>query len=411
MYYLIRGFQNDSSRDLAIGIALGFVLVLIRQLALVLFVGMALAYPVKYGVTARNIGKVILLNAAGLLLHVLYQDWLIHTGRMPMLLAHSDLNYLLNISNRGWYMRNVTLGTISYIGFLCLPLVALLLQSRSSGVWHWQSGRINLAFVVPAILLAGLVGWKGGMMPSMTNVLTSYGLGPMTLRDTYLLSTNLPFIPETATLLWGMTTALSILAGAIILCHVCALAKRALADLASPSTRPATWLFWMLAAMALSYFLILLLISGTLTVFERYFLVFVPVVVLLLVNRMRDDGASVRPQAFIVPTVLILAYAGFSVAATRDYLEWNRMRWQASNTLMTDKKITPAEIDGGYEFNGLYLYDPGYVQKKGKSWWWVVGDQYVIASGPLTGYSELKRYPFKRWLLQSEDQVLVLRKD
>jgi hypothetical protein len=167
----------------------------------------------------------------------------------------------------------------------------------------------------------------------------------------------------------------------------------------------------MLAAMALSYFLILLLISGTLTVFERYFLVFVPVVVLLLVNRMRDDGASVRPQAFIVPTVLILAYAGFSVAATRDYLEWNRMRWQASNTLMTDKKITPAEIDGGYEFNGLYLYDPGYVQKKGKSWWWVVGDQYVIASGPLTGYSELKRYPFKRWLLQSEDQVLVLRKD
>lgn len=106
----------------------------------------------------------------------------------------------------------------------------------------------------------------------------------------------------------------------------------------------------------------------------------------------------------------MLVYAVFSVAATHDYLAWNKTRWIATNDLMQKDKISPRQIDGGYEFNGWYLYDPKYHHDPKKSWWWVVDDEYVIASGPVSGYEELRRYAFQRWLLQRPSAVIVLKK-
>ena len=106
---------------------------------------------------------------------------------------------------------------------------------------------------------------------------------------------------------------------------------------------------------------------------------------------------------------LIFIYAGVSVAATHDYLAWNRMRWMATRLLM-ESGISPTQIDGGYEFNGWYLSDPNYKRKADKSWWWVNDDEYVIASGPLSGYQELQRFVFQRWLLFGNASVVILHR-
>ena len=109
--------------------------------------------------------------------------------------------------------------------------------------------------------------------------------------------------------------------------------------------------------------------------------------------------------------VLVLTLqAMFTVVATRDYLEWNRTRWVATSALLA-AGVPRTSIDGGYEFNGWLGYDPGYQRKQGKSPWWVTDDEYVIASGPMPGYSAFRAYPFWRLLAGRESEVVVLRRD
>ena len=114
-----------------------------------------------------------------------------------------------------------------------------------------------------------------------------------------------------------------------------------------------------------------------------------------------------------ITLIMMFAYGGFTLAATHDYLSWNRVRWQALHHLMQEDQISPSHIDGGFEFNGWYLYDDDYDDWKyepDKSWYWVDNDDYVVSFNPLTGYEEVKRYTFKRWLPWGQGNILVLRK-
>ena len=91
--------------------------------------------------------------------------------------------------------------------------------------------------------------------------------------------------------------------------------------------------------------------------------------------------------------VVVLALeAVFAVVTTRDYLAWNRTRWIATTELLASG-IPRTSIDGGYEFNGWLGYDSNSKAKPGKSPWWVVDDDYMIASGPVPGFSVLRTYP------------------
>jgi hypothetical protein len=69
------------------------------------------------------------------------------------------------------------------------------------------------------------------------------------------------------------------------------------------------------------------------------------------------------------------------------------------------------EIDGGYEFNGFYLYDSSYRKSPGKSWWWVRGDTYQIAFGDVPGYRAIKEYSYHHWMPPHIGKVVVLQRD
>jgi len=90
-------------------------------------------------------------------------------------------------------------------------------------------------------------------------------------------------------------------------------------------------------------------------------------------------------------------------------LSWNRARWQALNNLAAER-VTPIDIDGGFEFNGWYLYDLNYIPRLKKSWWWVFRDDFMVTFGPVPEFTEIKRYPFRRWLPPGEGNILVLQR-
>lgn len=59
---------------------------------------------------------------------------------------------------------------------------------------------------------------------------------------------------------------------------------------------------------------------------------------------------------------------------------------------MREQRVEPSKTDGGFEFNGWYTYELvdaplGQTEryKQGKSWWWIVDDEYVVTFAPIDG--------------------------
>jgi hypothetical protein len=157
------------------------------------------------------------------------------------------------------------------------------------------------------------------------------------------------------------------------------------------------WVEALMLMFICAYGSLLLLVSfGFKTpLFDRYLLLVVPALfVLVLMEEFRSGSMRILRWRGVLSLALIAIYAAVSVTATHDYLAWNRGRWIATSALM-QSGVWPNQIDGGYEFNGGYLSDINHKRAPNKTGWWVDDDEYVIASGPLSGYRELQRIDFR----------------
>ena len=101
----------------------------------------------------------------------------------------------------------------------------------------------------------------------------------------------------------------------------------------------------------------------------------------------------------------------FAIGGTKDYFAWIRARWMALNDLLESGKATAKDVDGGFEFNGWYLYDAAYRPKPSTSWWWVYRDTYVVGFGKIPGYTVVKEYEFSRWLPPCTGRIVLLRRE
>jgi hypothetical protein len=143
-------------------------------------------------------------------------------------------------------------------------------------------------------------------------------------------------------------------------------------------------------------------------VFDRYVLLFVvPLCVFLFVlmpPRRRAGGASL-----LLSVTPLAVCALLSIAATHDYLAFNRTRWKATD-LLEQRGVPPTSVDGGYEYGGLRMFDLNYKMQDGKSWWYVHDPEYVITAGPLPGYRVEQTFPFDHWLFPERYSVDILKR-
>jgi hypothetical protein len=117
-----------------------------------------------------------------------------------------------------------------------------------------------------------------------------------------------------------------------------------------------------------------------------------------------------RGAALVTGVAALVSMAVFSIGATHDYLAVNRARWVALGDTMRRYHVGPERIDGGFEFNAWYLYDDNYVSRPDKSWYWVIGDDYVVQPSLRPGYEKLAEYPVSWWLPWHGGQVVVQRR-
>lgn len=406
---LVRGFQRDDPAWLVSGILVSLVAILQRQLAIVLPLGFAAAYLWSRRITPRRSAIAVGPLLVGFLLHFLLQQWLEAQGRVPFLstrdiLTAASQNFLPRLAENA-----VTL--LVYTGLFVLPnslarFDAWLADDSARSprrVWLGVGGLIALSLVILWTLPRP--------MPFSQNVLTYFGFGPLSLRDTYILERNYP--PKAAALAfaWAGVTLLAAVGASLLLDRCWRDGVAAIRGIRARGRGALGAVPVLLIATFSGY--VVLIAAVTIAFFDRYLLLCIPFA-LIAVGENSPVGQSLRASAFprFLAWLLVAISAAFSLVAMRDYLAWNGARWEALASLTERQGISPAVIDGGYEFNGWHMYVPTPLGEvpAGKSWWWVKDDEYVIASGPLPGYREIASYPFERWLLRERSRIAVLQR-
>jgi hypothetical protein len=339
-----------------------------------------------------------------------FQHWLQATGRLPVLyyMKNDELSHALTHLRTAFAVVGNVQIVVLYLGLFLLPLTAVFTKH----LWMVcpADTRRNLLFsgalVGTLLLLNGrLHGIHFLLLPQIGNTLTPFGLGNPTLRDAVLLRLNYPPLPAG---FWASVTAIAIFGAVLLLASMIAATEK-LAIGFKPGRlagQPAACVLLLLAvAIHLAPFILT-------SFFDRYLIPFIPLLAAGLAGLLQPQWqpAFSRPVRILVVS-LVLAYGAFSVMGARDYLTWNRSRWEALDFLLQERHVPPSEIDGGFEFNGFYGYDAHYQPDASKSWWWVRNATYQIGFGPVPGYRIIRQYDYIQWLPPRAGRIVVLQKE
>jgi hypothetical protein len=155
--------------------------------------------------------------------------------------------------------------------------------------------------------------------------------------------------------------------------------------------------------------------SRTVIYFDRYLLPALVPFVLAVAGALpvRPPTSWFRPGAFACALLFV-----FSLAGLQDYMAWNRARWDAIAFLRADLGAKDNQIDGGYEFNGMYTSDEfvarsgtGNIGNQGEKGWWVIDDRYKVAMTPQDRYAIVTRIPYFSWLGFEAREIFALARD
>lgn len=197
------GFAHSLMRPsdawLAIAVVAALACTLNRQIGLALPVAYAVAHVMRYGIRVPSIVRAVapLVICAGVLVGV--EQWMAATGRTPAL-YHGPANALLAALSDPSKLKAAVRGAFVaavYLGLFLFPLPVLLASQMKSAIDG--SGRmVALAYAVFGALAVSLSATAivkfGQPLPWIGNIIDVAGIGPFTLRDTYILGTR-PFAP------------------------------------------------------------------------------------------------------------------------------------------------------------------------------------------------------------------------
>jgi hypothetical protein len=405
-FFLLRHLKSEANSDLAIGTALIVLATLSRQLAIAMPLAFAIVWFLKRGFRSRDMLRAVIPAVVAIGTLIVFQHWLTITGRLPAVSSGRNQDLIKAIVS-----PNRTLPNFAYNAYVSLVYLGLFLSPVGlcslAGAWKEQRKKIVPIFGLSiwAFLLATvLYRSKGAFMPICGNVLTEAGIGPRLLRDTEFLNIN--FSPAFPDVFWQITTCLSLLGAAALVTLVAVIIINLIlkARQSVLSDGEITAAFLLLSAII---YLPPVLLTGVF--FDRYLIPIIPLLAIAIPSALQPAGGF-NLRLCSLPALILFVSALLAVGGTRDYLAWNRLRWQATDNLMANDHIKPSEIDGGFEFNGFYLYDPHYQKQSHKSTWWVQNDTYQISNGPVPGYQVIHEYSYVHWLPRYTGKVLVLQK-
>jgi len=412
--FFVRYLQREKNFDLCLATALAIAALLIRQLGLAIPMAFGVALLFKNGFQKHAWFRASLPAILTVGTLIAFNHWLRVSGRaigdynlaFTQMLGKSKhpLMLPLNFAHYGWVM-------LMYLGLFLLPIFAVVKFNRPteaeksrSAIWVW------LAWLGLLTLTVGHYFLKTALMPVHLNILDAWGLGPLTLCDTQML--KFPDVPLLPTAFWVVVTGLSLLGAGLLVALVVKEVTRLASEYRSRNLSAPAVDRQMKNTLAIFFLAGTLIYLGPLLIngfFDRYLLTAVVLLgafVAVTLPVIERPPLSLRHLAGIL---LMVGFAGYAIAGTRDYLEWNRIRWEALADLQREN-ISPKQIDGGFEFNGWYFYDPKSHGPRHKSDWWVQDDEYILSFGQIAGYEIHREYQYAHWLPPYQGKILVLKR-
>ena len=417
LYFLYQSLNKSSSILLIVGTVFALIAILSRQSGHAIPLAFGCAFLFRYGLSLSNLLKGFLPTALGVAVQLGYQQWLERIMHLPDNYG-KQIDTLVGELSKGIYkatfnFSQITLVCLIYLGLFLLPILVILFArklAQSSKAMQYTllaSTAAICVFILNVLRIRLLL--KGRLMPLGHNIIMDFGIGPIGLINHTL--------PQAHRSFWIGVTLLGAV-GAALLLHLLLWAFMTIWLPCQTQDRPSDqvqkWEIVFFACTGLIYFLpISFLGFSPHGFYDRYLLFLFPL--LMAVGLCATKGSFKPPtrmnRSLVVGCVLLLLYGAFAVGATHDYLDMNRVRWQALDYLTAHQNISPNQIDGGMEFNGWHLYSSDYQYKKGKSWYWVDDDEYVIAAKPIAGYVERQRYIHQRWIPWRTDTILILQRE
>ena len=413
VFFLLRAIEQDSISDLMLGMCFAITALLLRQIALVLPLAFLFGYAARFNLTMSIKRFTVCVSpfAVSSIIYIGYLKWLKLNDNLPHAMTWSQDRLNTNFlglfdgeyADLVFYIGSAG-SMLLYLGLFSIPMMLALYIRCGDKVFlginktsFWIISGILLSFITFA-LLANHVS-----MPVRGNLLTSYGIGPFTLRDVY--SLKLPHLDSIPQGILQFITALSVLGG-ILLVHGLVMMLRGLLQNRPRGLREipvAHWheiFLWILMA---AYITPLVLTDY----FDRYLLFLLPFLFALV--SMRKNVIHRENPTFLklISLLLIPVFGLFSVGLAHDYMSWNRTRMYATNWVKNEHQLDHDSIDSGFEFNGFYGYDPRYDNDQAK---WVRDDKYVIAFGDVPAYDMEKHFSVKRLMPIGPREIIVLRR-
>ncbi len=359
MLLLLRGLDSDRNGEIAAGLIVALLATFVRQLGLMVFIAFAVAYPIRRGFDRRWLLLAVLptILAAGAL--SAFERFLIHIGELPGLYHAKSKDVKAVIGDllhfRLGALRNpiyVTFQLLIYVGLACLPF-SLMMVSSALGRFTPSGRKLALGGVIAfTVALTFGLSLVGKIMPIASNLLNDPGLGLRSLPG---------ILPPAPRAYWMVWTALAVLGMSLTLPILFAYARDLWlrrAEITQPESEQEAegrFQLWHLVFLAI----VTVLCYGPMAFsyapfFDRYTLVFLPLLLAILVSL----GAG-RPACMSFPCgwmglAILLAFAGFGIVATRDYLAWNQIRWEAAERFQKERGLAPEEIDAGFEYNNFH---------------------------------------------------------
>lgn len=338
---------------------------------------------------------------------LLYNGWLEAQGRVPALYSQKsdELAALMN----GPILATIKVASshafmiLLYMGVFVAPILALTAGPEPIARRHGLLRRLPLlgALATAVFAVVGMVIMHRNM-PVGGNILIPQGVGPLTLRDTYIL--NRASVAPLPQAFWLVVSLIGVWGAFELTRRIMTFLVTTISDRETerfPAARAVT-MFCIFAASAYSTPLIV----GPL--FDRYLVPILPLTLLIVIAL--SPGPRRSPVSALFGGLILVGTIGYSVAAAHDYLSWNRARWSAIGELEMAGLANPRTMDGGFEYNGKYAYDPAYLRSDNKSWWWVKQDNYQITFEPIEGLQVVSKRPYACLLSPVPCAIYVLRK-
>lgn len=407
----VRNLNTGSDQTLYLGTSLALAATLTRQLAICVPLAFAVSSILKTGFGKREILRASLPAIVCIGALIAFQLWLAATGRLPACYAAQNDKLFHSLSNPKAILIVAAnaFPALLYVGLFLMPVLIVFLGGNTASLW--PNTKVLLIFSTSGMGIGALVTflkWGKGhlLLPCQGNVLVRSGIGPAYLHDTEILQLN--HIASLPASFWRVVSIIGLI-GAILLLTALGLTVINLARKlrsARLDSKEAASVFLLLSAVI--YLLPLLMVGY----FDRYLVPTIPFLAGGIASACMHNLRTTRSNWICgsLAPVLLLVFGGYSICGTRDYLAWHRIRWEALNDLMK-KGVKPGEIDGGVEFNGLYLYDPHYERDPKKSWWWVAGDTYRIGFGDMPEYKVINEYRYNHWMPPQARRIVVLKRN